>query len=283
MPIDCNFIINGRFNGTENWELLNGATYQSNIGQIDADGVTNFGSVLVDLGQELVQNNIYLPKCPNFTLSFAYFNGGLAGKLRLQIENESGDPILDSEITLDAGGWSVYSDVFGFVTDSYKITFSYFDIKFSIDSISLAHIPKTKLELAQETANTLGTELTVGITAPVDENNLGDYTEAVDEGLRWVDAINSQRDADPRCLDPDRVGDCLDRIQEIMATGKVLNYFQTLTDTTLGARSERFSQIARAIREQYGLVAGADDKSRRRFSTIPLHHPRPPITRGGGL
>jgi len=278
MPIDCNWIINGRFNGSDNWSLLGGAEYSPSIGEVDDQGVTSFGSArLFGAGQSIEQLSIYLPRCPNFTFSFGYRAAG-AGQLQISFYNSDNDPVINQTIAVIGNGvtWSNYSQVLGLLEGTYnKIVFAWVNIEIYLDNISLAHIPMTKLKLAQETANTLGNDLTVGISPPVSEDDLGDYTQAVDEGLRWVEAINSQREADPRCLDPDRLADCLDQILQVMATGKVLNYFQTLTDTTLGSRSERFSQIARSIREQYGLVAGGTDKIRRRFTTVPLLHSRP--------
>ncbi len=277
-PIDCNWVYNGRFNGKDNWQFLDGAEYVPSVGS-DTGGAATFGSArLFGAGQSLVQPNIYVPKCPDFTLSLDVRPIIGTGELGLIINNDDGDELLNTVLAIssaDGVSWSTLADVYGLLTDSYKLTFYYVDLEVYIDNVSLAHIPKSKLELANEAAVILGSDLTVAVSPPVSEDDLGDYSQAVDSGLRWVDAVNSQDEADPRCSRPERLGDCLDRIVEIMATGQILNYFNNLTDTTLGARSERFSQIARSIRERYGLVAGAENQVKRRFTTIPLNHNLP--------
>jgi len=91
-------------------------------------------------------------------------------------------------------------------------------------------------------------------------NTEGDYTAAVDEGLRGVGAFDPAGRVDVRYLDEGNLTGCLDEI-ELAMLKKLQRYWVTRTDYAIGPRQEHMNQISAALLALTGAAVGGRPSS----------------------
>lgn len=112
----------------------------------------------------------------------------------------------------------------------------------------------------------------VGLTsAPSAIGPNGDYTPAIDHGLRTVGAVDEYGDPTVINLIPANINNCVDSAYNAMLVALRSDY-ALITDTRLGPREEKGSQIAAAINAMLGAggAGGAGAAAGGRVSTGKL-------------
>lgn len=249
------------------WQAENGAVFAASVGN-DQLGAASLPTAGASIYQEVT-----LPERPSWSLE-AYLYGAGAGNATIIITNNDGETIYTTTVALTGGSWQQWTTTIGLPPNRIRIKFAYNDVAFYVDDVSVAHIPKTRYQLAvlaHDEIQDLVSDIS-SFTAPSAPSNEGSYTAAIDAALTWVGAINTQGDPDVRWLERDQVDQTIDKIVEEVLTGPVLAYYQKKVDVSLGPRRESYSQIANGIRQRYGLVPGATHSGQRRMMTIDLTH-----------
>lgn len=249
------------------WQAEGGAVFAPSVGN-DQLGAASLPAASASIYQEVT-----LPERPSWTLE-AYLYGLAAGNATITILNSDLDTVYTATVALTGSTWEQWTATIGLPPDRIHIKFEYNNVAFYVDDVSVAHVPKTRYQLAV-LAHAEVQDLVSGISsfvAPSYSSDEGSYTAAIDAALMWVGAVNTQGDPDVRWLEREQVDQVIDKIVEEILTGPVLGYYQGKVDVSLGPRRESYSQIANGIRQRYGLVPGATHSGQRRMMTIDLTH-----------
>jgi hypothetical protein len=198
--------------------------------------------------------------------------GASSGTVRLTIANDNGT-VYSWDVPV-ATAWQVRSQRVGLPWGDYTLTLAYNGVAVYVDDVSVAWVVKTRLELAQEVAARLGVLATTASmsTDGTDTDAEGDYTGAIDEGLRAVAAVDPAGRVDVRYLDDGLVIACLDAV-ELAMLKKLQRYWMTKTDYAIGPRTEHLNQISQALLALTGAAVGGRPASAgRAVKSRKLNH-----------
>ena len=237
------------------------------------DGKQELGAVsLPDAGSSIAQSfSISLGRL--YMVEVAVKAVVTDGTVTLTISNSSGT-VFTWNVDAVAGGWTVCSQRVGLPWGDYTMTLVYNDVAVYVDDLSIAWVPKTRLELATEVSERLGILATQASfsTDGIEANSEGDYTGAVDEGLRAVGAVDPAGRVDVRYLDDGLIVACLDQI-ELAMLKRLQRYWMTRTDYAIGPRTEHINQISNALLALTGsAVGGRPATAGRSIKTRKLIH-----------
>lgn len=131
-----------------------------------------------------------------------------------------------------------------------------------IDAITLGlgALPIARSDLANMVAarlRTLATSAGLSATASAAGPN-GDYTLAIDDGLRAVGAVDANGDPSVVMLAPAQISDAVAAAYQSILIGLRADY-ALKTDVSLGPRTENLSQIATSLDKMLGGGAAAGD------------------------
>lgn len=263
-----NLIKNPGFSDLDFWTLAGNAAFAA------AKGNDQLGACSLPDAGSAISQQVILPDRPHWTV-WASFYSEASGNVDVTITNLDGDTVYSATIALDGDSdWDAWQpDNLGLPPGTHTIRFAYNSAAVWLDDVSLAHIPKTRVRLAQmahEDVAALSDD--IDDFTPPSSGNEGSYTKSLDAALYYVGAINHQGHPDVRWLHPEMVDAVIGKVVEDVLTGPVLAYYQKKTDFTQGPRSESFSQIANGIRQRYGLVPGATHSGKRRMMVIDMTH-----------
>lgn len=267
-------ISNGRFqNDLNNWDV-SGAVYSA------GDGDGHYGVAVLETGGDYIEQDFSVPDARTYTLFCAVKAAGsdLSGsQATIRIVDGDGNTVITINLSGTADTWTDNTNSVGLIPGTtYTIRFTNAsaagDVK--IDDAWLWFVPITRANLAAKVNRKLArlaSERSLSITASGAQTE-GDYTDAVETGLRTVGAINPETgEPDIRYLDPDDVQTCLDMIEREMLE-YLENDYSVLVDTTVGPERQNLSQISQRIGEKLGTTGqqggggGASRVIQRRIS-----------------
>jgi len=269
-----NRISNGGFNGdAANWTLGSSAAF------IASQGKKELGAVHLAGAGDFLEQSFTVPVGRDQMIDVWVKSVSGAGNLSLTITNSAGDTVHTATLSVTASWANALSSRTGLPEGNFTFKLAYSDVACYVDDISLAWVIKTRAELAAWVHDLLGnlaSDSTDGpgySTAASGSDTEGDYTEAVDYGLRQVGAVDERGEPDVRCLDEDNLDICIDEIQKYMLHKLHRYYALKATDFTLEGRTERYNQRVKAIENLLGIaVGGRPSASGRGVQTRKLIH-----------
>lgn len=244
-----NHLSNGRFlHNLNNWTASN-AVYQA------SDGDDHYGmAVLSPSGY--VEQDFTTPRVRTYSLHLAIKPDTVdlaTSDLQIRIVDGEGNTALTQNAgAVTAGVWTEQTYEYGLApgtTYTLRITNNRGSGDIKIDDVWLWWVPQTRAEMAARVHAKLGRLATNRSLSATPSGALteGDYTYAVDAGLRQVGAINPETDEpDIRYLDTSLLDTVLDAIEREMME-RLQRDYAVEVDVQIGPRRENFSQTERAL------------------------------------
>ena len=244
-----NRLINGRFLHNLNGWTISGAAYSA------GDGDEHYGvAVLADT--EYIQQAFAVLDTRLHTLHVsAYAASGFAStEVQIIITDGDGNTVATKNIAITAATWTENSYTLGLApgtTYNIKIINNSAGEDIKIDDVWLWYVPLTRAEIASRVNTNLGrlsTDRSLSTVASGAQTE-GDFTYAIDAGLRSLGAINPETGTpDVRYIDPQDVNGTLDAVLTEMLQFLQRDY-ATEVDLSVGPRRESLSQIGKSIGE----------------------------------
>jgi hypothetical protein len=196
------------------------------------------------------------------------------GELSLAIETAGGELVYASTLLFSDSAWSFHAERVGLAWGDYNIRLACVAAACYVDDVSIAYVEATRQELARKTASRLGALAeTAGFSPGATQLSAeGDYTDAIDEGLRAIGALDPAGRPDVRYVEADSLSALLGAI-ELAMLNKLQRYWITKTTYQLGPRTEYMNQIQAALLALTGgAVGGRPASAGRGVQTRTLHH-----------
>jgi hypothetical protein len=256
------YLTNGRFfHRLDGWQV-SGATYSA------GDGDDHFGLVVLATGGKYVEQTFAVqhPRAYTFHVSVKPVGGALsAGQATLRISDGDGNVVTTQDLSGGADVWTENSFAIGLAegtTYTLRLTNVSAAGDVRVDDVWAWWVPMTRAGLATRVHEKLGRLATERALSTTTSGALteGDYTHAVDAGLRSSGAVNPETDEpDVRWLEAGSLETILEAIEQEMLE-RLQRDYAVETDISLGSRSESRSQIRDAISE---LTSSAGGGSKR--------------------
>lgn len=238
-----NLLDNGAFD-----EGLNDWTATGSI--LRSDGYPRVGCVQLDAGETVYQLQD-LPADQLHTLHYFYklTTGGT-------LTAAYGSGVTQAHV---GGAQSVWREgVLAFALDANaneNVQFSAAGAACYVDTVTMlvGGLPISRAEIASRAARriaALATAQSLSTTASASGPE-GDYSDAIDDALRKIGAVNHWGDPDVTCLPANKVSSAIDATVAAMLETLRITY-SLESDVTLGPRSERRSQIAGMLGDLQG-------------------------------
>ncbi len=253
------YIVNGRF-----YHNLNGWTVSGGVSYSAGDGDDHYGVAVLPTGGETISQDFGVIGAKSFTLhlSVKAVGASLSGsKATATVTDGNGNTVKTSNLTGTADTWTENTITVGLAEGTtYNLTITNAsatgDVK--VDDVWLWYVPVTRSDIAARVAAKLGrlaSDRSLS-TSPSGALTEGDYTYAIDAGLRAVGAIDSETDLpDVRYLDGENVKGAIDTVTKEMLSQLALDYAAEV-DITVGPQTERLSQKNAAIAKLIGGDSG---------------------------
>jgi hypothetical protein len=251
-----NRLNNGRFlHNLDGW-TASGASYSA------GDGDDHYGVAVLSTGGNYIEQTFAVDKARLYSIHLAVKPVGAAlssSQATLRIQDGNGNTVVTQNLSGSADAWTESTYQFGLApgtTYTLRITNSTATGDVRIDDVWLWWVPITRANLAAQVHSKLARLATGRSLSTAGGGSLteGDYTYAIDAGLRAVGAIDPETDLpDVRWLETNLVDTALDATQLEMLERFERDY-ATEVDVQLGPRRENRSQIHKAIQ---GLTSGA--------------------------
>jgi hypothetical protein len=256
MTVEASHLSNSRFlHDLGNW-TASGASYSA------GDGDEQYGVAVLSVGGFVSQQfTVEGAKLYTVHLSVKAVGASLSGgQATLTITDGAGNTVVTQSLSGTADTWTEQTYTLGLAqgtTYTLKITNVSAASQVKVDDVWLWYVPMTRAAVAARVHTKLGLLATDMSYTTTSSGALteGSYTYAIDTGLRQSGAI------DPMTDEPDirRVStwvvDTLLSVVEFAMLERLQRDYATMTDITVGQRSERLSQIASAIDKLKGAVS----------------------------
>ncbi len=235
------YISNSRFlQNLNSWVASGGAVY------LASDGSEQYGFTSLPAGASIAQPFAVL-NARLYTLHLAVKTGNATAV----ITDSLGNTLTTITGIGTAGVWTETTSTLGLAPGiQYTITITNNGgSTILVDDVWLWYVPATRAAIAARVHRKLST---LAIDASVDPTPAGaltegDYTDAIDAGMRAIGAINPETDLpDVRYLDSSSIDSLADQVEREMLE-RLSRYYATLTDIEAGPRKEKLSQIGAAI------------------------------------
>jgi len=243
-------ITNGRFlHNLDGWSAAGGAAYSA------GDGDDHYGVAVLPTGGGSISQVFAVEEYRAFTLHLSMKADGASaapGSVTAQIADGAGNTVGTWNLSGAADTWTAQTIQIGLAQGTtYTLTLANVSHAgaVALDDIWLWWLPMTRSQIAARVARTLGALATDAgrATTPAGELTEGDYTDAVDAGLRAIGAINPITDqVDIRQLETRQINDVLTAVEHAMLA-QLQRHYATLVDTKEGPLEQKLSQIATAI------------------------------------
>lgn len=256
------WISNGRFlHDLAGW-TASGAAYSP------GDGDEHYGVAVLETG-EYIEQTFAVPKARVYTLSLSVKGVGAvitAGQVTAAVLDNLGATVVSKQpVASAADTWVENQFTIGLapgMTYTLRITnVSHAEVR--VDDVWLWDAPVTRNQLAVRVNTKLARlasqrSLT---TTPQGALTEGDYTYAVDSGLRSLGAINPETGlVDVRYLDEQTIQAALDAVEREMLEQLQRDYAVEV-DVQIGPRREQLSQVAKGIEAVLGIAREGQGKS----------------------
>lgn len=249
---------NGRFlQSLDNWTASN-ADYSA------GDGDDHYGVAVLETGGGYIEQSFSVPYARLYSLHLAVkaVGASLSGsQATARISDGDGNTVLTQNLSGTADTWTESTYNIGLApgtTYTLRITDASAAGDVKIDDVWLWWVPLTRAAMATRVhakLARLGTDRSLSTTA-AGALTEGDYTYAVDAGLRTVGAIDPETDTpDVRWLDAALLDTALDAI-ELEMIERLQRDYAVEVDIKVGPRQESLSQIGAALRALGGQGKG---------------------------
>jgi hypothetical protein len=243
-------LTNGRFlHNLDGWSVAGGAIYSA------GDGDDYYGVAVLPTGGGQISQRFAVDEYRAFTLHLSAKADGASatpGAVTAQIADGQGNAVGTWNLSAAADAWTAQTFQIGLAMGTtYTLTLTNVSHPSSIklDDLWLWWLPITRAQIAARahaklsslaTSNSLSTTAAGALTE-------GDYTYAIDAGLRFIGAINGVTDqVDIRQLETRQINDLLIAVEQEMLD--VIERGQTtIVDIKVGQREEKLSQISANI------------------------------------
>lgn len=230
-------------------------TPAGNAAFIASQGFNELGAVHLTGSGDSVEQDFSIGVGRPYMVEVAGKAASGSGNVTLTIRRDSGETIYTASIGLTTT-WQLWQERVGLPFGTFYLKLEYDDVACYLDDISVAHVVKTRAELAKAVHNRLGVLATNASVSLLPVSGEGSwYAEPIDVGLRSVRATDPAGRPDVRYLDADTVDACINEI-ELEALHKLHRFWSTKTDYSIGQRSESQSQITAAIDRLIGTAVG---------------------------
>ena len=256
MTIEASYLSNGRFlHDLGNW-TDSGASYSA------GDGDEQYGVAALAIGGSVSQQfAVEGAKLYTIHLSIKAVGSTLsAGQATITITDGAGNTVVTQNLIGTADTWTEQTYTFGLAQGTtYTLTIRNVSAasQVKVDDVWLWYVPMTRAAVAARVHTKLGllaTDMSYNTTSSGALTE-GSYTYAIDTGLRQSGAIDPMTDEpDVRWMATTHIDSLLSVVEFAMLERLQRNY-ATMTDITVGQRSERLSQIASAIDKLKGAVS----------------------------
>jgi hypothetical protein len=243
------YIANGRFlHNLASWTVAGGAAYSA------GDGDEHYGVAVLPPSSS-VRQSFAVEEERGFTLHLSLKPDGASAapdSVTAQIADGNGNALGTWSLSGTADAWTAQTFQIGLAPGTtYTLTLTNVshahDIK--LDDLWLWWLPMTRAAVAARAHAKLAALATSNnlSTATAGDLSEGDYTYAIDAGLRAIGAINPVTDLpDIRQLETRQINDLLTLVEQEMLD--VIERDQTqIVDTKVGPREEKLSQISANI------------------------------------
>jgi hypothetical protein len=262
--IERSHLFNGRFkHNLDQWTASN-AVYSA------GDGDDHYGVAVLSVGGYISQT-FTIPRVRSYAIHVAVKAVGSAlstGQCTLTITDGNGNAVKTQNLTGTADTWTdndISAGLAPGTTYTFKITNASAAGDVRIDDVWLWFVPMTRANMAVRVSEKIGrlaTDRSLS-TAVSGTKTEGDYTYAVDAGLRAVGAINPETGLpDVRYLDEENLQTALDYITTEIVEQLKLDYAVEV-DIRVGQRAESLSQISKALGDMSGQKSGGRVVMRR--------------------
>lgn len=251
---EFNHLSNGRFlHGLGSW-AASGAAYSA------GDGDDHYGVAVLSTGGGSVEQPFSVPHPRTYTLHLAVkaVGGDLSGsQATASIVDGEGNTVTARDLSGAADTWTENAFAVGLApgtTYTLRITNAGAAGDVKLDDVWLWHVPISRAALAERIHAKLGrlaSERSLSAAASGADTE-GDYTAAVDSGLRTVNAIHPGTGLpDARCVEPGMVDTALEAVEREMLE-QLYHDYAAEVDVRVGPREEALSQKRESIRERLG-------------------------------
>lgn len=250
-------LVNGRFLHNLSGWTASGAAYSA------GDGDEQYGVAVLEAGDS-VEQQFAVARARRYTLHVMVKAAGAdltAGQATARVVDDQGNTVLTQGLTGTADTWTENVVTLGLGPGgSYTLRISNVsaagDVK--IDDCWLWWVPLTRAGMAARIDTKLGRLASDRSYSTAASGALteGDYTYAIDAGLRAAGAVNPETDeADIRYLDANSLDLVLDLIEREMLERLERDYAVEV-DLSIGERDEKLSQISKTIGRLTGSAGG---------------------------
>lgn len=252
----------------DTWETAGAADHVVN------QGYNELGAVSLPTPGSAVEQAFSIGVGRAYLVEAAVCGASADGELSLAIETSDGELVYASTILFSDSAWSWHSERVGLAWGEYNLRLACVDTGVYVDDVSIAYVVATRQELARKTADRLGAlaaaaNYSTGATQYAPE---GDYTDAIDEGLRSIGALDPAGRPDVRYVAPESLTALLGAI-ELAMLHKLQRHWMTKTTYQIGPRTEYMNQIqASLLALTGGAVGGRPASAGRGIQTRTLHH-----------
>lgn len=261
---------NGRFlSDLGGWTGTGTAEYQ--VG----DGDEHYGVAALLVAGDAVAQDFAAPLTRQYTVHFSVkcSSAITAGQVTAVITDEDGNVVKTIQPTALAATWTENETTLGLTNEhTYTLTISHVSAgaAVKVDDVWIWHVPMTRAGLAERVHSRLGqlaTDRSLSTTT-YGAKTEGDYTYAVDAGLRQIGAVDEETGLpDVRALDVDSLNAALGAIEQEMLE-ELRRDYAAFVDVKVGPLDEKLSQTAQALDR---LVSGGSGGSGRVVSRRLRH------------
>jgi hypothetical protein len=210
----------------------------------------HYGVAVLAAGGQIVQE-FSVPYVRRYTLHIAAKGASISASA--VIADGDGNTVVEQELSGNADVWREHIFEVGLAAGTtYTLTIrndGSSDVR--VDDVWLWYVPLSRKQFADRVHARLGQLATDQELNLADDGTLteGDYTYAVDDGLRAVGAVNAETgEPDVRWLTSAMIPAALDAVEQAMLL-RLRRTYATQTDLVMGPRRESFSQIQEALGE----------------------------------
>lgn len=253
-----NLLNNGRFRHNLDGWTVSGATYSA------GDGDDHYGVAILSTGGDYIEQDFSVSRSRSYSLRVALKSSVAltAGVVTIVITDDDGNTVVTYQPTGIADTWLEFTYTPGLVpgtTFTIRVTNVSVGADVKTDDVWIWYVPITRQEIALRVhakLSTLASDNSLSYS-PDDELTEGDYTYAVDAGMRSAGAVNPETgEVDVRYIDEDMVQTVLDLAEREMLE-YLRNVYATVVDVQVGPRRESYSQVSKALGEMTGKDSSA--------------------------
>jgi hypothetical protein len=260
--MERNHLTNGRFlHDLDDWVLSDAAYYAG-------DGDEHYGTARVQDGGSIAQE-FSVPYTRVYSLHLALKpDSDVSGsEVTATATDGDGNTVKVQNLTGSTDTWGETTVTLGLAPGTtYTLTLSNASGGVVLfDDVWVYHVPTTRANVAARVNAKLGQLATdQGLDTFADGDlTEGDFTYAVDAGLRSIGAINPETgEPDVRYVEPEQVAALIDAVEQEMLERLVRDY-STVVDIAVGPRRESRSQTAQMLQDQVSKRGGAKVQVRK--------------------